>query len=63
MKIHNKRELQQTAINHSADIDYKYFLNIYRNCTKELYSFLNIDTTLPADNSLRFKKNFSDSSL
>ena len=63
MKIHNKRELQQIAINHSADIDYKDFLNIYRNCTKELYSFLNIDTTLPADNSLRFKKNFSDSSL
>ena len=63
MKIHNKRELQQIAINHSANIDYKDFLNIYRNCLKELYSFLNIDTTLPADNSLRFKKNFSDSFL
>ena len=63
MKIHNKRELQQITINHSANIDYKDFLNIYRNCLKELYSFLNIDTTLPADNSLRFKKNFSDSSL
>ena len=33
-KIHNKRELQQIAINHSADIDYKDSLNIYRNCTK-----------------------------
>ena len=31
MKIHNKRELQQIAINHSADIDYKDFLKIYRN--------------------------------
>ena len=39
MKIHNKRELQQTAINHSADIDYKDFLNIYRNCTKRPYYF------------------------
>ena len=35
MKIHNKRELQQIAINHSADIDYKDFLKIYRNCTKK----------------------------
>ena len=31
IKIHNKRELQQIAINHSADIDYKDFLKIYRN--------------------------------
>ena len=54
MKIHSKRELQQIAINHSADIDYKDFLKIYRNCTKKSYSFLTIDTTLPADNPMRF---------
>ena len=60
MKIHNKRELQQIAINYSADIDYKNFMNIYRKCTKEPYSFLTIDTTLPANNSLRFRKNLSD---
>ena len=35
MKIHSKRELQQIAINHSADIDYRDFLMIYRNCTNE----------------------------
>ena len=29
MKINNKRELQNTAINHSADIDYKHFIKIY----------------------------------
>ena len=63
MKIHNKRELQNIAINHSADINYEDFLKIYRNCTKEPYSFLTIDTTLPADNPMRFRKNFSDSSL
>ena len=63
MKIHNKRELQKIAINHSADIDYKDFMKIYRNCTKEPYSFLTIDTTLTADNPLRFKKNVLDSSL
>ena len=63
MKIHNGRELQKIAINHSADIDYKVFLKIYRNCTKEPYSFFTIDTTLPADDPMRFRKNFSDSHL
>ena len=61
-KIHNKTELRQIAISHSADIDYKGFVKIYKNCTNEL-SFLNIDTTLPADNLLRFKNKFSDSPL
>ena len=60
MKIHKKRESQKIAINHPTDIDYKDFLKIYRNCTKEPYSFLTIDTTLPADNPMRFRKNFSD---
>ena len=59
IEIHNKRELQQIAINHSADTDYKDFLKTYRNCTKEPYSFFTIDTALPADNPLRFRKNFS----
>ena len=60
MKIHNKRELQSTAVNHSADIDCKDFMNIYRKCTNETYSFLTIDTTLPANNFLRLRKNLSD---
>ena len=63
MKIHNRRELQQIAIDHSADIDYKEFLKICKNCTKEPYSFLTVDTTLAADNPVRFRKNFSDSPL
>ena len=63
LKIHNKRELQQIAINHSTDIGYKDFLKIYRKCTSEPYSFLTIDTTLTADNHLRFRKNLLDSSL
>ena len=61
MKIHNRKELQQIAINHSVDIDYKDFLKIYRNCTKEPCSFLTINTKLSADNPMRFKKNSSDS--
>ena len=47
MKINNRRELQNIAINHSADIDYGDFMKIYRECTKEPFNFLAIDTTLP----------------
>ena len=57
MKINNKRELQNIAINHSADIDYKDFIKIYRECTKEPHNVLTIDTTLPSTNLLRFRKN------
>ena len=57
MKINNQRELQNIAINHSADIDYNDFVKIYREYTKEPYSFLTIDTTLPASDTLRFRKN------
>ena len=53
MKTHNKKELKQIAINHSADIDYKDYMKVYRKCTKEPYSFLSIDTALPANNSLK----------
>ena len=45
-KIPNKTELQQIAINHSSDISTKDFVNIYRKCTDEPYSFLANDTTL-----------------
>ena len=60
MKINNRKELQNIMINHSADIDYRYcryFLKNYRECTRELYYFLTIDTMLPASDSLRFRKN------
>ena len=57
MKIPNKREHQQIALNHSSDIDFKDFMNIYKKCTTEPYSFLVNDTTLPSDDPLRFRKN------
>ena len=38
MKINNRKELQNIATNHSADIDYKDFIKIYTECTKELYT-------------------------
>ena len=57
MKIPDKRELQQIAVNRSsADIDFKDFIKMYKKCTAELYSFLVNDTTLPSDNPLRFRK-------
>ena len=57
MKIPNKRELQQITLNHSSDIDFKDFMNIYKKCTIEPYSFLVNDTTLSSDDPLRFRKN------
>ena len=57
MKILNKRELQQIALNHSSDINFKDFMNIYKKCIAEPYSFLLNDTTLPSDDHLRFRKN------
>ena len=57
MKIPKKRELQQIALNHSSDIDFKDFIKIYKECTKEPCSFLVIDTTLQSDNPLRFRYN------
>ena len=32
-------------------------MKIYKICTRESYSFLTIDTTLPASDRLRFRKN------
>ena len=61
MKIDNRRELQNIAINHSADIDYKDYVKIYRECTRKPFSFLTIDTTSPASDALRFRKNMFDS--
>ena len=46
MKIQNKRELQQIAINHSSDMDFNDFITIYKKCTDKPHSFLVNDTTL-----------------
>ena len=62
MKINNRKELQNVTIDHSADIDYKDFMEIYRECTKEPFNFLTIDITLPVSNPLRFRKYLFDSS-
>ena len=56
LKINNKRELQNIAINHSANIDYNDFIKIYRKCTIKPFNFLTIDTTLPASNPVSLEK-------
>ena len=54
IKINNARDIRNIAIRQSANIDYKDFLKIYRECTKKTHFFLKIDTKLPARYSLRF---------
>ena len=45
MKLPNKSEIQQIAINNSSDIDFKNFMRGYKKCTGEKYSFLVNHTT------------------
>ena len=56
-KFQTNKELQQIAFNHSTDIDFRDFMNIYKKCTAKPYSFLVIDTTLASENPLRFRNN------
>ena len=53
MRIPNKREFQQIASNN----DFKDFMKLCKDYTKEPYLFLVNDTTLSSDNPLRFRKN------
>ena len=46
MKIPNTQELQQITSNHSSDIDFKDFMNLFKKCTAKPYSSLVNDTTL-----------------
>ena len=57
MKISNKRELQQIALNHSSDISTKDFIKIYKKFKAKPYSFLVNDATIASDNPLRFRRN------
>ena len=56
MKISSRKEFKNIAINHSADIDYKGFVRIYKECIRKPYSFLTIDTALPANDPLKSRK-------
>ena len=57
MKISNKQELQQIAINHSSDIDFKDIMNLYKKYAAKPYSFLLSNTTIAPGNPLHFRYN------
>ena len=57
MKIPNKRQIQQIAFNHSSDIDFKGFRNLYKKCTTKPYSFLATGAALALGNLSLFRKN------
>ena len=44
--------------NHSSDIDFEDFMNLYKKCTAKPYSVLVIDATLALNNPSNFKNNF-----
>ena len=48
MKKPNK--LQRIGFNHSSDISFKDFMNLYKECTTKPFSFLVVDATLASDN-------------
>ena len=54
IKISKNRELQQIAINHLSDIDFKDFMKLYKFAVNT-YSFLVNDSTLALDNPLHFR--------
>ena len=56
-KINNRIELKSIETDHSVDIDHQDFMKVCREYTREPYSFLTIDTMLPASDPLRFRKN------
>ena len=57
MKIPNTKVLQQVSFNHSSNIVFRDFMNIYKKCTGKTYSLLVIDPTPASDSPLRFRKN------
>ena len=54
MRVTNEKELREIALNHSSDIDFQDFINLYKQSTAEPYLLLVIDTN--SDNPLHFKK-------
>ena len=49
----NCKQTRSFAFNHSTDIGFKDFKNLYKECIAKPYSFLVIDTTFAAHNTFR----------
>ena len=47
----------QITFNHSSDIDFQDFMNLFKKCSEKPYSFLAIEATLATDNLLNFRNN------
>ena len=58
MKISNKKELKSIAEENSGHLDFKDYLKIYNDCTKESYSFMMVDTRPTA--RVAFQKKFDE---
>ena len=56
MKIPNKRELRRAVSTHLSEIDFKDFMKLYKEYTKEPYSFLVNGITFSSADPLRFRK-------
>ena len=56
MKIPNKRELQEIALNPSSDINSKDFIKIYKKYTTEPYCFLVNDACKGKNGDVKFDK-------
>ena len=57
MKIPRKGDLQKITLDHSPDIEFKHFMKLYKNYTKEPFSLLVNNIILASDNSLKLRKN------
>ena len=57
MDVSNNREFQQITFNHSSDIRFQDFLNLYKKCTAKKYLFSVTGNTLASDNLSCFPKN------
>ena len=57
MKISNKGEIQEIASNYLSDVDFKDFIKLYKDYTKESQSLFMNDTNFSSDTPLRFRKN------
>ena len=58
MTFPNKTELQEVAFNQLSDIDFEDFVNLYKNCSTKLYSFLVTDSTLTSNDFYVLEKSF-----
>ena len=57
MKALKKRHVKKIAFNHSSDINFIDFMNLFEKSTAKSYSFLVIDATLASEYPSRFRNN------